>query len=124
MIEWVFLTYILLYFVYLSISMTYFDNCCVQNNIYLACKKGYNGTDCKQKCPFPSYGLGCQRKCNCIDKVCDHINGCMQPTRYTFVNKGNIFVIISNLNEFLNASLSWNNSLEYQAKSVCRKVYQ
>lgn len=51
------------------------------------CKKGYNGTNCKQKCPFPSYGLGCQRKCNCIDKVCDHINGCMQPTRYTFVIK-------------------------------------
>lgn len=68
--------------------MKYFDNCCVQNNIYLACKKGYNGTNCKQKCPFPSYGLGCQRKCNSIDIVCDHINGCMRPTRYTFVNKG------------------------------------
>lgn len=48
------------------------------------CKKGYNGTNCKQKCPFPSYGLSCQRKCNCIDKVCDHVNGCMQPTRNAF----------------------------------------
>lgn len=31
--------------------------------------------------------------------------------------------IISNLNDFLNASLSSNNSLKYQAKSVCRRVY-
>lgn len=68
-------------------------------NIYIACKKGFNGTNCKQKCPFPSYGLGCQRKCNCIDKVCDHINGCMQPTRYTFVINGNIFFNHSNLND-------------------------
>lgn len=29
--------------------MTYFDNCCVQNDIYLACKNGYNGTNCQSK---------------------------------------------------------------------------
>lgn len=90
------LTNIVLYFVYLLISINYFNHCCVLNNIYTACKKGYNRTNCKQKCFFPSYGLGCQRQCNCVDKVCDHIIGCMQPTRDTFVIKSNFMVIYSN----------------------------
>lgn len=90
------LTNIALYFVYLLISIKYFSYCSVQNNIYVACKKGYNGTNCKQKCPFPSYGLSCQRKCNCIDKVCDHVNGCMQPTTNAFHIKGNYYYNNSN----------------------------
>lgn len=43
---------------------------------FLACEQGYNGKNCGVKCPFPTYGQNCQFKCNCIDKVCDHRNGC------------------------------------------------
>ncbi|XP_052683327.1 multiple epidermal growth factor-like domains protein 10 [Crassostrea angulata] len=41
-----------------------------------SCKAGFHGTDCKDKCPFPSYGLDCQSTCNCTDKECDHVKGC------------------------------------------------
>lgn len=82
-----------MYSVYLLISRKHFNRLCLQNDICVACEKGYNGTNCKQKCPFPWYGLGCQRKCNCIDKVCDHVNGCMQPTRDIVHIKGNIIII-------------------------------
>lgn len=46
---------------------------------WLTCGKGYRGnTDCtcEEKCPFPSYGVYCQMKCNCIDEDCDSANGC------------------------------------------------
>uniref|UniRef100_A0A8W8M4S8 Uncharacterized protein n=1 Tax=Magallana gigas TaxID=29159 RepID=A0A8W8M4S8_MAGGI len=45
------------------------------------CKKGYNGTNCETRCLYPSYGLGCQNQCNCIDKDCDHVSGCMQSAK-------------------------------------------
>lgn len=44
--------------------------------ICLACDKGYTGPDCAMRCPFPSYGEGCQMKCTCFDKICDLVNGC------------------------------------------------
>lgn len=50
-------------------------------NTCLVCKKGYNGTNCETRCPYPSYGLGCQKQCNCIDKDCDHVSGCMQSAK-------------------------------------------
>lgn len=34
------------------------------------------GSNCEATCPFPTYGEGCQMKCNCIDKDCDPVNGC------------------------------------------------
>lgn len=49
--------------------------------IYLACANGYMGLRCGTKCPFPLYGHGCQLTCNCIDKDCDHVTGCIQPSR-------------------------------------------
>lgn len=37
---------------------------------------GYRGPDCELRCPFPSYGEGCQMLCYCIGKMCDPVNGC------------------------------------------------
>lgn len=34
------------------------------------------GPNCEIRCPFPSYGEGCQMICNCIEKDCDPANGC------------------------------------------------
>lgn len=42
----------------------------------LPCGKGYRGTSCEDKCPFPSYGVDCQMICNCTDEDCDPANGC------------------------------------------------
>lgn len=47
----------------------------------VVCKEGYHGESCEQKCGFPRYGLGCQKKCNCIDKVCDHVKGCFPSSK-------------------------------------------
>lgn len=46
------------------------------NELFLACGKGYNGTNCSMTCPYPTYGQNCQSNCNCIFKDCDHRNGC------------------------------------------------
>lgn len=43
---------------------------------WLACGKGYTGPNCDIKCPYPLYGVDCQMRCNCIEKVCDPVNGC------------------------------------------------
>lgn len=43
------------------------------------CMSGFYGFEplCK-KCPFPSYGPGCQRICACENKTCNHITGCFE----------------------------------------------
>lgn len=43
-----------------------------------ACGKGHTGFNCEIKCPYPLYGEDCQMRCDCIDKVCDPVNGCNQ----------------------------------------------
>lgn len=48
--------------------------------VFIACYKGYTVPNCKMKCPFPSYGVDCQMKCDCINKDCDHVNVCKRPT--------------------------------------------
>lgn len=59
----------------------------------VVCKEGYHGESCEQKCGFPWYGLGCQKKCNCIDKVCDHVKGCFPSSkgRVKIKSKSNVF---------------------------------
>lgn len=43
-----------------------------------ACGKGHMGFNCEIKCPYPLYGEDCQMRCDCIDEVCDPVNGCNQ----------------------------------------------
>lgn len=48
------------------------------------------GLSCESKCTFPSYGLGCQSHCNCIDKDCDPANGCRHSSRGTYASNYSI----------------------------------
>lgn len=51
------------------------------NIICIACDKGYFGTNCDFKCPFPQYGYDCQSVCDCNVTYCDHVNGCLQSSK-------------------------------------------
>lgn len=44
----------------------------------IACAKGFPGTNCVIKCPYPAFGEACQSVCDCIVRDCDHVNGCTQ----------------------------------------------
>lgn len=47
---------------------------------YLGCMPGYSGVNCSFSCPYPSYGVECQKSCNCIRDLCDVSTGCKQTT--------------------------------------------
>lgn len=40
---------------------------------------GYNGENCSLTCPYPYYGVDCQRTCNCSRDLCDSSTGCIAP---------------------------------------------
>ncbi|XP_061169536.1 multiple epidermal growth factor-like domains protein 10 [Saccostrea echinata] len=40
------------------------------------CSPGYVGSNCTQICPYPNYGLDCQGKCECDERLCDITTGC------------------------------------------------
>nr|XP_022286422.1 multiple epidermal growth factor-like domains protein 10 isoform X2 [Crassostrea virginica] len=44
------------------------------------CTPGYTGLNCTIRCPYPSYGENCQRKCNCSKEDCDVSTGCRTVT--------------------------------------------
>lgn len=48
--------------------------------IDLACKVGYSGTNCEEKCLYPSYGKDCQSSCNCSKIDCWYVGGCINST--------------------------------------------
>lgn len=37
---------------------------------------GFNGINCTEKCPFPTYGNRCQMLCKCNKDQCDVSTGC------------------------------------------------
>lgn len=41
---------------------------------------GYTGVNCSASCPYPYYGVDCQRTCNCKRDRCDVSTGCNSPT--------------------------------------------
>lgn len=41
---------------------------------------GYIGVNCSAPCPYPYYGVGCQKTCNCSRDVCDVPTGCISLT--------------------------------------------
>ncbi|XP_062574682.1 multiple epidermal growth factor-like domains protein 10 [Saccostrea cucullata] len=45
-------------------------------NIAKMCSPGYLGRNCTQICPYPNYGLECQGKCDCEERLCDIATGC------------------------------------------------
>lgn len=38
---------------------------------------GYTGENCLTTCPYPYYGLDCQRECDCSRERCDVSSGCI-----------------------------------------------
>ncbi|XP_022287751.1 uncharacterized protein LOC111100313 [Crassostrea virginica] len=40
------------------------------------CKPGNIGSNCSEKCPYPTYGDGCQQICYCSAEACDFVTGC------------------------------------------------
>ncbi|XP_052682261.1 uncharacterized protein LOC128162885 [Crassostrea angulata] len=47
----------------------------------IPCEKGFHGLNCDTMCQYPTYGKDCQSKCKCDVTNCNHVNGCIQPTR-------------------------------------------
>lgn len=47
-----------------------------KNNSCESCRPGYIGINCTTSCPYPTYGHGCQGKCDCIEDKCDVSTGC------------------------------------------------
>lgn len=41
---------------------------------------GYIGINCTSKCPYPTYGHGCQGLCDCDENMCDVSTGCEPNT--------------------------------------------
>lgn len=48
---------------------------------------GYQGINCTLMCPYPHYGVDCQRQCNCIKDLCHVSNGCIGPTKGKDIEK-------------------------------------
>ena len=49
-------------------------------NYFEECGPGYVGPNCTIKCPYPTYGDGCQGFCVCDNKTCDISTGCIIST--------------------------------------------
>lgn len=44
----------------------------------IECDIGFYGLLLKcKKCPYPSFGEGCQSTCNCTKERCNHVAGCV-----------------------------------------------
>ena len=56
--------------------------------IFLGCPPGYTGVECIFHCVFPDDGLGCYKKCECTEDMCDFMFGCK------FVSKAGSFIVI------------------------------
>ncbi|XP_048768527.2 scavenger receptor class F member 2-like isoform X2 [Ostrea edulis] len=41
------------------------------------CDVGYWGSNCEIRCPFPTYGDACQQLCDCEERRCNSVSGCM-----------------------------------------------
>lgn len=57
---------------------------------------GFIGMNCSVSCPYPYYGVECQRRCKCEKGLCDVSTGCQtksiatSPSYYLF-NKMSLF---------------------------------
>lgn len=40
------------------------------------CHPGYHGYRCQEICTYPRFGLRCEAKCKCRQKLCHYVNGC------------------------------------------------
>ncbi|XP_052710775.1 cell death abnormality protein 1-like [Crassostrea angulata] len=45
------------------------------------CMPGYSGLNCSSPCPYPLYGVECQKSCNCNRDLCDVSTGCINNNK-------------------------------------------
>lgn len=43
----------------------------------IECMLGHTGENCSSLCPYPYYGVDCQRPCNCSRDLCNVSTGCI-----------------------------------------------
>lgn len=60
-------------------------------SFYLECMPGFSGLNCSYPCPYPSYGVHCQKICDCSKYECDMSVGCLQTTTGT----SNLLIFLS-----------------------------
>lgn len=48
---------------------------------------GYSGINCTWLCPYPQYGVKCQRTCNCSENLCNVSTGCIGSTTGKHIEK-------------------------------------
>nr|XP_022294531.1 protein draper-like isoform X2 [Crassostrea virginica] len=46
------------------------------NRICRECDPGFYGTSCLNPCRYPTYGVYCQKFCDCSENICSNIFGC------------------------------------------------
>lgn len=73
-------------------------------SFYLECMPGYSGLKCSYLCPYPSYGVHCQKTCDCSKDECDMSVGCLQTTTGT----SNLLIFYQLLNKADVLQLSFN----------------
>lgn len=52
------------------------------------------GRNCTFKCRYPTFGEECQSVCDCDIRNCNHVNGCIQPTKSKIPQKLSIICSI------------------------------
>lgn len=63
----------------------------------VGCMLGYSGENCSAPCPYPYYGVECQRTCNCSRDLCNVSTGCIFGGNHFFnffhePNKENVVI--------------------------------
>ncbi|XP_062572144.1 uncharacterized protein LOC134234098 isoform X2 [Saccostrea cucullata] len=53
----------------------------------IVCSVGYTGIGCRMTCPYPYYGVHCQKRCQCTKEKCNIALGCGTTTDRSVVEK-------------------------------------
>ncbi|XP_078310494.1 uncharacterized protein LOC111105601, partial [Crassostrea virginica] len=69
----------------------------------MGCEVGFMGPNCSLPCRYPSYGINCQSKCICSERLCNISTGCIKQ-RNDEINSSTAYQEIGNLTDSLNVT--------------------